>query len=542
VTHEHRRRIALAIMALGVALRAWQFIGRGTLWLDEAAIARNVVARGYRALLEPLDFAQIAPKGFLLVEKLAVELFGPTELALRLFPFLTALAALPFFYRLARRVLTERGALMALGLFAVLSRPIHYGAEAKQYGSDIFFAIVLLLFALPVIRGKPGARHALRLAAVGAIAVWFSQPAIFILAGVAAAVALAVVQRRIRVGWPFGVMVAVWAVSALPAVWMTMRSLRGLENDYMRSFWAEGFWPAPTGLTGLAWPILTLYGLFEDPLGMPVPAIGIALFALGWFVIARGGATELVLLLSPFAFALGASALRLFPFATTIIGFNKIAAGNGRVLLFLLPALILVTIAGLHYLVWAPTRLARHVGRGLAVLVLGAPLYYDIVELPHTPHDLREVMRVVVRERQPGDRLYVYYGARQAFEFYRASFPFADEEVTLGGCMRPHWREYLRQVDELRGRSRLWVLIAHPSTMRGVREGAVLEGYLDRIAPKLGRWGQRDATLLLYDMRAASRPAAADPALWHPPPRRLPADTVPLGHSCMGVFPPFSAR
>ena len=534
--------MALALMALGAALRAWQFFGRGTLWLDEAAIARNVLGRGYRELLEPLDFAQIAPKGFLLVEKLAVELFGPTEVALRLFPFLTALAALPLFYRLARRVLTGHGALMALGLFAVLSRPIHYGAEVKQYGSDIFFTIVLLLLALPVIRGKPGARHALRLGMAGAVAVWFSQPSIFILAGVATAVALAVMQRRIRVGLPFASMAGLWAVSALPAIWTTMHSLRGLENDYMRSFWVEGFWPAPTSLKALAWPIVTLYGLFEDPLGMPVAAIGIVLFALGWYVIARGGTIELVLLLSPFVLALLASALRLFPFATTVIGFNKIAAGNGRVLLFLLPALILVTIAGLDYLVRAPTTLARHAGRALAVLVFGAPLFYDLVELPHTPHDLREVMRIVVRDRRPGDHLYVYYGARQAFEFYRASFPFADGEVTLGGCQRPHWREYLRELDELRGRSRLWVLVAHPSTMRGVREAAVIEGYLDRIAPKLGRWGRKDATLILYDMRAASRPAAADRALWHPPPRRLPADTVSLGHSCMGVFPPAVQR
>lgn len=542
MTDQRRRRLALALMVLGVALRAWQFIGRGSLWLDEAAIARNILDRGYRELLEPLDFAQIAPKAFLLTEKLAVELFGPTEPALRLFPFVTSLAALPLFYRLARRVLPERGAMLALGLFAVLSRPIHYGAEAKQYGSDIFFAIVLLLLALPVLRGKPGAGHALRLGAVGAVAVWFSQPAVFILAGVTLSAAIAVYRRRIRIGWPVAVMLGAWVASGVPAIWMTMHSLRGLDNDYMRSFWMEGFWPAPTSLAALAWPFVTLYGLFEDPLGMPVAAVGIVLFALGWHVIARGGATELTLLLSPFAFAFLASVLHLFPVATTTAGFNKIAAGNGRVLLFLLPALVLVVASGLYYLVWAPTRLARHVGRGLAVLVFGAPVYYDIAELPHTPHDLREVIQVIVRDHQPGDRLYVYYGARQAYEFYRPGFPFADEKVTLGNCMRPHWREYLREIDELRGRSRMWLLIAHPSTIRGVREAAVIEGYLDRVAPKLGRWGRHDATLLLYDMRAASRPAAADPALWHPPPRGLPADTVPLGHSCMGVFPEPSAR
>ena len=117
-----RRGIALALGTAGALLRLWQYFGRGTLWIDEAAIARNVLARSPAALLQPLDFAQIAPKGFLLIEKLAVDTFGASDRVLRLYAILTALAALPLFYPLARRVLSERGALLAFPLFPVLAR------------------------------------------------------------------------------------------------------------------------------------------------------------------------------------------------------------------------------------------------------------------------------------------------------------------------------------------------------------------------------------------------------------------------------------
>ena len=124
MTRERRRAISAGLIALGALLRLWQFLGRGSFWLDEAAIARNVTARSYAGLLAPLDYAQIAPKGVLLVEKLATTAFGPHDWAFRLWSILTALAALPLFYALARRVLDERAALLALGFFAVLGRPI----------------------------------------------------------------------------------------------------------------------------------------------------------------------------------------------------------------------------------------------------------------------------------------------------------------------------------------------------------------------------------------------------------------------------------
>jgi hypothetical protein len=551
VTPERRRWTVIALIALGAALRTWQFLGRGTLWLDEAAIARNVLARSWRELLDPLDYAQIAPRGFLLATKAATAVLGANEHALRLYAFLLSLAALPLFFRLASRVIPERASLIALGMFAVLGRPIYYGSEAKQYGGDAFFAVLLLLLAVPVVRGEPGVRHVIRLALAGVIAVWFSQTAVFVLAGVAVAVLYSGAWRTERVGAPTGerrerlpllAAAAVIASSALVAVRATLHSLGPADNAYMRSFWRDGFphW-TPNADSAfvvhlISWPFAALYGLFYDLLGMPIAIVGLALAIAGATILWRLDRAATVLLVAPLLVALTAGALHLFPFGVTLDGFNKLAAGNARVLLFLIPSLVLIVAVGLGAMIAARDVLTRRVGWVLVLLTLGTPLYYDLATVPYTPHDLRPVIDATVRNARPGDRLYVYYGARQAFDLYRDRFPFADSSIARGDCHRPAWREYLRELDTLRGSGRLWVLMVRPALVNGVPEGQIIDDYLGQISPRLARWGQKDAYVSLYDMRIV-RPLPNAASVSHPPPRASAQDTVALGFSCAGIFP-----
>jgi len=73
-------------------------------------------------LFAPLEYAQVAPSGFLLAEKTAVALFGSNEPALRLFPLLCALASLVLFLRVAEHALRGFALPLAVSLFA-LGRP-----------------------------------------------------------------------------------------------------------------------------------------------------------------------------------------------------------------------------------------------------------------------------------------------------------------------------------------------------------------------------------------------------------------------------------
>ena len=147
--------VSIALLVAGAALRIWQYLSNNSLWLDEAALARNIVDRAPRHLLQPLDYAQVAPAGFLLIEKAVVSLLGNTEWGLRLFPLLCGLAALLIFRRLAARVLPAWWAVYATGLFALATPLVYFSSQVKQSSSDAAATVVVLTAAL-WLRSAPG--------------------------------------------------------------------------------------------------------------------------------------------------------------------------------------------------------------------------------------------------------------------------------------------------------------------------------------------------------------------------------------------------
>src|SRR5690242_20553827 len=125
------RLAALSLCVLGAVLRVAVFVQHRSLWYDEAALALNLVGRGFIALLAPLDNFQTAPPLFLWAERLAVLMFGRGEGALRAVP-LAAGVATPFvMWRVARKILPAPAALVAVALTALSPALVRYSVEAK---------------------------------------------------------------------------------------------------------------------------------------------------------------------------------------------------------------------------------------------------------------------------------------------------------------------------------------------------------------------------------------------------------------------------
>ena len=142
------------IIAFGIAMRLIQYLANRSLWADEAVLALNIVNRSYLELLQPLDYDQGAPIGFLMVEKLAVQILGNNEYALRLFPFVCGIGSLFLFYELGKKLIPKSAVIISLALFASLQYLVYYSAELKQYSSDVAIALFLYLLLLPLLQQK----------------------------------------------------------------------------------------------------------------------------------------------------------------------------------------------------------------------------------------------------------------------------------------------------------------------------------------------------------------------------------------------------
>jgi hypothetical protein len=179
--------LVAACLLAGAGLRTFCYARNHSLWIDEAMLALNVVHRTPVELLEPLDLNQGAPVGYLLLSKAVVKAFGPGEYALRLVSLAAALAGMVIFTPLAYRALPLGAARIAVCLFALSPFIAGYAAEFKQYELDATVAAALIAVGLPVWRGTAGRGRLIAFALAGAVAVWFSHPAAFVLGGVGSA-------------------------------------------------------------------------------------------------------------------------------------------------------------------------------------------------------------------------------------------------------------------------------------------------------------------------------------------------------------------
>jgi hypothetical protein len=500
-------RVQFAILVLGAAFRLWQYFASGSLFIDELAIAHNIVGRPLWTLLAtPLADDQSAPRGFLLVEKLLVTAFGPGDLVLRAFPLLCAQASLPLFRRLASRVVGPVGSTLALALFATSMPLIYAGAELKQYSTDVVVAIALTLLALHLHSNPPRTRaHIAAAAAAGVVAAWFSQPAVLVLAGVGAAL-LWLSRRERAVLRPLGIIGIVWAVGSLGATATALAVLAPDTRDYLHRFWAHGF-PPPSPRAWLAsfWPIDRLHDLFvlsndRDPVShaYPAPWLYLIMMLVGVVVLLRRARGPALVVIAPVAATLLAALAGQYPFADRLID-------------FLLPALFLVIVAGAE---WVGGWLATGPVRGAVAALLVAPALTPIVRFPPpwSTEDVRPLMEYLRTHRKPADGIYVYYGARQAMQFYAPLVGIPPDAYQVGACSRGESRRYLAQIDAFRSRRRVWILIGHALTRFGERD--VIVSYLDSIGTRLAYTStaprgpitlSAPTELLLYDLANSAR-------------------------------------
>jgi hypothetical protein len=467
------------------------------LWIDEAMLALNLVERSPAGLLEPLGWNQGAPAGFLLLSKLAIEALGPTEFALRLVPFLGSVLGLIAFAWLASQLMPRSAALFGLALFAVSPFLLSYAAECKQYSTDTAVTVGLFAVAVGLLRGQRGGLRWTALALAGAVAVWFSHPAAFVLGGIGTAL-LAETARagdRRRFLAACGT-VGCWLASFAMCYVLLLRQLG--SNQYLLDYWAGHFLPLPPNEVGdIAWVLDHFFTFFQFPGGLggsEVKAGGIAavLFLVGVYGFWKERWPVAVALVLPAAFALLASGLHKYPF-------------SGRLLLFLVPLMLLGVARGAGMIgsaLWSAQPVAAVVLFGV---LTAAPVLETWQEFrrPMRYEQLVPVIAQVREQWQPGDRMYVYYGAVPAFTFYtRDNPPFPTDAVTLGTEFRDNRTGYLDELARLKGHRRVWVIFSH----RHRDEESLVRAYAEGMGRSVEVIKESGAAAYLFDFCATTEP------------------------------------
>lgn len=290
------------------------------------------------------------------------------------------LITIVLFWRIAARILTGWDVPYAVGLVALGTPLIYFSSQVQQYSSDTA-ATVLVIWAVLWLRQDPSdVRRALVAAGVGAPTVWLLLPAMFILAGIGAALAASAMVEGRRTGCRSLFMVgAARVLSAGLAAALALRTVPPADRAYLDWYWSGGFMPVPPRTLDEAlwvWHRLTwLFGKLgtglrrtNGGLGYPCSQLFVLLAAVGVGALWRRQRETALILLGPVLVTLMGAALHVCPF-------------TGRALSFLLPALLLATAAGAdHALRNWPGRL-QFASPALLALAVGSPAYAYLYDL-----------------------------------------------------------------------------------------------------------------------------------------------------------------
>lgn len=505
----------LAVLSFGAILRTIQYAAQGSMWLDELAIAVNVAGRDLGALLlRPLAESQVAPPGFLALEKLGGALLGHREAGLRLVPWLCSLPALPLFWRVGARFVHGAELLAGLLVFAASPALVWYAGNAKQYSGDVTVTLLLLLLALRFVEGRSGPREAALAGAGGGLAILVSQPAVLVAFGLCVVLGWTRLRARQSLG-PVLTLGAGWAAGAAIVTAAGILVVPPATLDHMHGAWTRDFFPLfPPETRTLYWLPLRLYWILGHVLIYVVPKspaeIGFVLVfcALGLVgagaLVARRSAAAAILAVPP-VMAVLASVVQLLPVSK-------------RISLFVAPTLLVMAMVGAAEIrARLPSR--TRVVSAFAVLALFALPATAVVLLappPYRAEESRPVLDELARRWRPGDALYVYGAASLAMRFYGPPVEWIE-----GSMARTDGRAYFREIDGLRGRPRVWFFVTHgfpcePEAIRSYLEAIGVE--IDRVDDPFGNRGQRAAVAYLYDLSDPDRLARAN-AETHPYPQ-----------------------
>jgi len=513
---------AWLVIGAGIFLRLRQYTLNLSFWLDEAMLALNITNRNFAGLAHPLDYDQGAPLGFLWLVKAIQTVLGNHEYSLRLLPFLAGCLALPVFWVLARQLVKPVGALFALLLLAVSGYVISYAAQVKQYELDMTIALLLYLFSMRLLRAAPcakcpvGGKDVWLLAGLGALAIWCSHPAVFVLAGIGSVlIAQAWLKKDRRQALLYGLAAGFWMLNFAALYLIQYRGLA--SNSYLTGFWADYFMPLSAAAP--AWAFDSLAGLFVIPGGLqggwPSFAM-LALFLIGlvslfWRDTRSGPVCTLWvggwvwMFAISLALTLAASSLQKYPF-------------GGRMGLFALPGLLICAGEGLETLRVAATRTAPresaaftaklHLGTAAALLLAGVLAYgpstlaVDQAIAPKMTENIAPTMAYLQANYRPGDGIYLYRMAIPAFRYYAPKYKFTDAPVVNGTDLHLDRQNYAAEVKKLAGNQRAWLLFSHMTDPEYVQDREAILAAANGMGVKRREFSQPGTlvNLYLYDL------------------------------------------
>ena len=480
------------IVIIGVLIRIRQYLVNRSLWVDEASLALNILKLNYKELLGPLFNGQAAPPFFLLLTKLFTKIAGCNEFVLRFIPFVSGIIALILFYPLARNFLSKKTVPIAIAMFAFSNSAIYYSTEFKQYSLDLLFSVIILLFAIKVIRSNYIIKDCFILGIIGILSTWISHSSIFVLIGIGFAFIFDVIiinrkiDRRIINYHNIKKIIVIGILWAISFLLHYLLILRFIPKEHFYKFWANYFIPfPPIKYEDFRWYIVNVVEIIKNPLSFRLfYGFVIVTLILGIYKFwNRENKMYLYFLCFPITAVMIASILIYYPL-------------HGRLIIFTIPIFYILIAEGACQFFEFFSNQKKYLAILFISLLLINPVASGIRNLitPILKEEIKTVIEYCMKNKEEKDKIYVYYGAKNAFEYYTFNKNVMFLSSESGNRENP--QNYLLELDKYKGEGRIWLIFSHVYNY----EEKLFSVYLDHIGYRIDSYKGSGASVYLYDL------------------------------------------
>jgi hypothetical protein len=345
----------------------------------------------------------------------------------------------------------------------------------------------------------PSGRRLAVAAVVGTIGLFFSHPAVFVLAGVG--IAVLIVQLRENSPEKIGGLICVGAIWAAAFAVNYIEFLRPMTQSkahpFLVQYWVDrdAFMPLKPW-RAVPWIFNRLWFICQDPGAMWISYPGAALAVILIGVAAVWRRRNVMLLLAPIPVALAAAATKQYPF-------------GDRLVLYLVPAMLVLLAAGIEML-WKATP------RGIAGIILLAMVFFPSLSRatgylfkPPGREETLQAYQWVARHWQPGDTLYLSHYAEVSYLYYKGRAGFATVPAAKQVLVQPDHDQdpALTDLKRLAGRGRVWLVFVHTLNSYSEDEEAPARVAMNEIGRQIpqGTHLEPGAEVFLYDCPAKAK-------------------------------------
>lgn len=440
--------------------------------MDEMYLSSSLLRMNYADLAtQPLDYQQKAPIGFLWLAKLAINQFGNSEFALRLIPLTAGIVSLFLYRRVCSYFLKPWGQVVAMVIFSMSPAIIYHDTEIKQYAVECFTTVISLYFFIKY-KDKEQWNDKIIWGILGAVLLWFSYSAIFILAGIGAGMSLyAITQKNWKIFSVNLVPFSIWVISFL--VNYLLFTHKHAESQWI-VYWFKvynNFMPFPPhSIEEFKWFPRNFYQLLDYPLGLvwnpatvqpivkilTIPLVPSVLLFTGITILFKINKRDFYILMFPVLLMLTASGLYLYPLLE-------------RFWVFIAPVFILfIAIAFDYYqnkfssskLIWIMFFLTVSSPVSQSIYFLAWPeMFYK-----HKKSYERESFLYIKDHFKAGDAVYNYWNNAPGYTVYKKIIPF-NFKITEGKDFRKvsenlaaYNQNLQTDFNRFTGKQRVWVI------------------------------------------------------------------------------------